>query len=77
MPSCLVTPRWTKTAELRSTFTYMCKNKHSKKSIHEPGTRAGFQLPVSVHSGFSQRGFWSVCLGTVIKPRKGDPFHQC
>lgn len=62
MPSCLVTPKWTKTAELRSIFTYMFKNKQADiealadftKSIQMPGTRAGFQLPVSVHSGFSQ-----------------------
>lgn len=60
MPSCLVTPRWTKTAELKPTLTYVCKNKHSDiepladftKPIHEPGTRAGFQHPVSLHSGF-------------------------
>lgn len=77
MPSCLVTPRWTKTAELRSTFTHMRKNENSDtealadftKSIYDPGPRAGFQLPVPVHSGFSQRGFWSVCMGTVIIPR--------
>lgn len=29
MPSCLLTPKWTKTAELRFTFTYVCKNKQS------------------------------------------------
>lgn len=87
MLSCLVTPRWAKTAGLWFTFMYVCKNKHSDiealadftKSIYGPGTRAGFQLPVSLWI-FTMRLLVCVsgyCYSTQIRGPISSTLNHC